>query len=939
MEVDTRDITLTVNGQQRSATVPTRLSLADLLREEFRLTGTHVGCEHGVCGACTVLVDGEAVRSCLMLAVQAAGHRIETVESLAPDQDHLTRLQEQFVQHHGLQCGFCTPGILMTLTAELPHTPAPTEQQVRDMLAGNLCRCTGYQGMVDAVLGRPTTSAEPSSTVSGGYIGKPIPRREDARLLVGKGTFVDDLEMPGVVHAAMVRSPYAHAHIRAINADAARAHEGVLAVITAADVPDLLRPWPARMPSPVPGTTLRVGTRYILPDKVRHAGEVVAVVVAETRALAEDAAELIDVDYEPLPAVASAEAALASNAPLVYEELGDNIGAHITQRVGDPEGAFAEADVVVKDTIRVMRGGSHSMECRGVMARYDESLDSLTVWSATQAPHQVRGMLSFLLDMPEHQIRVIAPPDIGGGFGPKSGVYPEDGLVCWLARHLKRPVKWIEDRHEHFIAAAQEREQVHNIELALSRDGKLLGLRDVFTNDLGIYGALVAPVITMCTVVGPYRIPNIHSEFYAAYTNLPPSGAVRGAGRPQGVLVMERMMDRAAEALRMDPAELRRINLIPPEAFPYPVGMVFRDSAPLTYDSGDYPELLRRALELADYDGARQEQARLREQGQYRGIGIAICVEGVGLGPFEGAVLRLNSRGRVVATIGAPPQGQGYETTIAQIAADAVGVRIEDVDVVTGDTGAIPYGVGSFASRVMANAGPSVLQAGSELKTKIINTAAHLLEASAEDVEIVDGSVQVRGAPRRSVPLHDVARVGNSGRAFGMVMPGGLSVGLEASAYFTPSQAGYSGSCHVCVLDIDPGTGEFNIVRYVVGHDCGNVINPLLVEGQMLGGVAHGLSNALYEEAVFDENGQSLASSFLDYPLPSAREMPRIEMFHLTTPSPINPLGVKGAGEAGTLPVPAAVANAIEDALRPLGGRVTRMPLNPARISDLVHTS
>jgi carbon-monoxide dehydrogenase large subunit len=774
-------------------------------------------------------------------------------------------------------------------------------------------------------------------SVNGGYIGKPMPRREDARLLVGKGTYVDDLEIPGVVQAAMVRSPYAHARIRGINVEAARAYPGVLAVITAENAPDLQRPWPARMPSPVPGTTLRHGVRYTLPDKVRYAGEVVAAVVAETRAIAEDACELVEVDYEPLPPVASAEAALAPGAPLVYEPLGDNIGAHITQRVGDPEQAFAQADVVVKETIRVMRGGSHSMECRGIAARFDESLDAFTVWASTQGPHQLRNMLAYVLDLPEQQIRVIAPPDIGGGFGPKGGFYPEDALVCWAARHLKRPVKWIEDRHEHFIAAAQEREQVHNIELAFSQDGTLLGLRDVFTHDLGIYGALVAPVISMCTVIGPYKVKNIHSEFYATYSNLPPTGAVRGAGRPQAVLVMERMMDRAAEALGMDPAELRMRNLIPPEEFPYEVGMTFRDSAPLTYDSGNYPELLRRALEIAEYDQARQEQARLREQGRYRGIGVAICVEGVGLGPFEGAVVRLNNKGRVVAAIGAPPQGQGYQTTFAQIAADAIGVRYEDVDVVTGDTAAVPYGIGSFASRVIANAGPSMVQAGGELRTKILKIAAHMLEAHAEDLEIVDGEVRVRGAAQQSVSLQEVARLGNAGRAFGMVMPGSLSVGLEASAYFTPSQAGYCGSCHVCILDVDPDSGEFQIVRYVVGHDCGNIINPLLVEGQILGGVAHGLSNALYEEAVFDAEGQSLASSFLDYPLPSAREMPRLEMFHMTTPSPINPLGVKGAGEAGTLPVPAAVANAVEDALRPLGARVTRMPLNPARISDLVH--
>jgi carbon-monoxide dehydrogenase large subunit len=453
-----------------------------------------------------------------------------------------------------------------------------------------------------------------------------------------------------------------------------------------------------------------------------------------------------------------------------------------------------------------------------------------------------------------------------------------------------------------------------------------------------LYGALIAPVISMCTVVGPYKIANIHSEFYAAYTNLPPSGAVRGAGRPQGVLAMERMIDRAAEVLGMDPAELRFRNLIPPDEFPYSVGMIFRDSAPLTYDSGDYPELLRKALELADYPHAReQQQQQLLQQGRYRGIGIAICVEGVGLGPFEGAVVRLNNRGRVVCVTGAPPQGQGYQTAFAQMAADAVGVRYEDVDVVTGDTAAIPYGVGSFASRVTANAGPSVLQAGAELKGKILKVGAHLLEADVEDLEIVDGSVRVRGAPARAIGLDQVARLASSGRGFGMVMPAGVSVGLEASAYFTPLQAGYSGSCHVCILDVDPDTGEVEIVRYVVGHDCGNVINPLIVEGQILGGVAHGLSNALYEEAVFDADGQSLASSFLDYTLPSAREMPRLELFHLTTPSPVNPLGVKGAGEAGTLPVPAAVANAIEDALRPFGVRVNRLPLNPSRISDLVH--
>ncbi len=784
----------------------------------------------------------------------------------------------------------------------------------------------------------PASRPAAARTPKGGYIGAPIPRREDARLLTGRGTFVDDLEMPGVAHAAMVRSPHAHARVRRIDTEAARALPGVLAIVTAEDIADIQKPWPARMPSPVPGTSVRHCVRHTLPvAKVRHAGEVVAVVVAESRALAEDARDLVEVEYEVLPVVATAAAALAPGASLVYEELGDNIAAHIIQRVGHPERAFASADHTLRETFRVMRGGSHSMEGRAVVARYDEALDSFTVWDATQAPHAIRAMLAYLFDLPEHRVRVIAPPDVGGGLGPKTSFYPEEALVCWLARRLRRPVKWIEDRLEHFMSAAQEREQIHTIEIAFTRGGALLALRDVFTHDVGMYGALIAPVITACTVPGPYRIPNIHSEFRAAYTNLPPTAAVRGAGRPQGVLVMERMMDRMAETLGLDPAEVRFRNLIPADAFPYPVGMVFRDGAPLTYDSGDYPELLRRALEIADYPRARREQAELRAQGRHRGIGVAICVEGVGLGPFEGAILRLDSRGRVVVTSGAPPQGQGYQTAFAQIAADMVGVRFEDVDVVTGDTGAIPYGIGSFASRVTANAGPAIAQAGGELRQKILAVAAHLLEAAAADLEIADGAVHVRGLPDRGVPLAQVARLGNGGVAFGMVMPGGLQVGLEASAYFAPSQAGYSASAHVCILDVDPDTGEVAIVRYVVGHDCGNVINPLIVEGQILGGVAHGLSNALYEEAFYDSEGQNLASSFLDYPLPSAREMPRIEMFHLTTPSPINPLGVKGAGEAGTLPVPAAVAGAVEDALRPFGVRVNRMPLNPARISDLIH--
>jgi carbon-monoxide dehydrogenase large subunit len=768
------------------------------------------------------------------------------------------------------------------------------------------------------------------------FVGAPVKRREDGRLLTGRGSFVDDLSIPGVVHAAILRSPHAHARIKRVDLSKARAMLGVISAISGEDL-DLPALAP-RMGSPIPGTELRAAPRRALPrDKVRHVGEAVAVVVAESRYLAEDARDAIEVKYEVLPAIVSPSDGVAPNAPLVWEELGDNIAAHIVQRVGDPDRAFASAPHVLRETFRIVRGGGHSMEGRGLVARYDEALDTFTVWDASQGPYGVRNALANLFGMPEHKIRVISPPDIGGGFGPKGGFYVEEAIIPWLSRHLKRPVKWIEDRYEHFIAAAQERVQVHTTEIAYDDDGRLLALKNVFLHDTGASGILVSPVITSCTVPGPYRIRNIHTEFRAVYTNLQPSGAVRGAGRPQGTFVMERMMDRMAEERGLDPAEVRARNFIQPDEFPYDVGLIFRDSTRQVYDSGNYPGLLRRALEEIDYAGARAEQAKLRAEGRCRGIGIAICVEGVGFGPFEGCVMRLDARGRVVVSESAPPQGQGYQTTFAQIAADAIGVRLEDVEVVTGDTGAVPFGTGSFASRVMANAATAVMQAGSALRERILSLAGFLLEAAAVDLEIEDGRIHVRGANVKSVSLAEVARLGNVGTGFGFSLPAEVKPGLETSSYFAPPQAGYSSSIHACVLDVDPETGVVDIVRYVVGHDCGKLLNPLIVEGQILGGVAHGLSNALYEEAVFDESGQPLASSYLDYVLPSAREMPRVRIFHQESPSPLNPLGVKGAGEAGTLPVTAALAGAVEDALRPFNVRINRIPLNPSRISDLVH--
>jgi carbon-monoxide dehydrogenase large subunit len=767
-----------------------------------------------------------------------------------------------------------------------------------------------------------------------GYIGARVRRREDARLLTGRSRFVDDLELPGVVHAAALRSPHAHARIVAIDTGSARAMEGVLAVVTAADVADIQRPWPVKVPHP----RLRSFPRHALPaDKVRYVGEAVAMVVATSRYLAEDARELIRVAYAPLPPVPSAAAGLAPGAALVHEAAGDNVAAHVVQRTGDVDRALAAADHTLRETFTMIRGGGHSLEGRGVAARYDPALDAFTVWDATQTPHYVRRMLAHLFDLPEDRIRVIAPPDVGGGFGPKASFYGEEALVPWLARHLGRPVKWIEDRWENFVSAAQEREQVHTVEIGFSREGKLLALRDVFLHDQGAYAnnGLQVPNISGTTVPGPYKIPNLHIEYRAVYTTLPPVSAVRGAGRPQGVFVMERLIDRIAATLGLDPAEVRFRNLVQADEFPYRVGLVFRDSSPLTYDSGDYPGLLRRTLARGEYERLRAEQAALRANGRLRGIGLAVYVEGVGLGPFEGAVTRLDSRGKVIVTLAAPPQGQGYQTVYAQIAADALGVRLEDVEVVTGDTAAIPFGIGTFASRVMANAGPSVFQAGRELREKILRVGAHLLEAGPDDLEIAEGRVRVRGFADRTVGLADVARVGN-GAVPGFSMPRGVPAGLDASAYFAPERGGYASGVHLAVVDVDPDTGRVDIVRYVVGHDCGTVVNPLLVEGQIYGGVAHGVGNALYEEAIYDAEGQPLTTSYQDYLLPSASEVPPVEIVHQSTPSPLNPLGVKGAGEAGTIGAPAAIAGAVEDALRPHGVTVTRLPLTPSRIRAMI---
>lgn len=783
--------------------------------------------------------------------------------------------------------------------------------------------------------GSTTQTATPAATGTADaagarhHVGTAMRRREDRRLLTGAGKFLDDLDFGECYEAAILRSPHPAARIRGIDADAARRAPGVLAVFTAAE----LRPILAELPPKVTHPDLNHQPRYaIAVDAVRYVGEAVAVVVADTRHLAEDALELIEVDYEPLASIGSTAQALAGDAPLVHQASTTNVAVHIVQQAGDPDMALQAAPHRLSETYFVNRGGGHSMEGRAVAARPDPATGQLTVWDATQTPHYVRQMLSVLFAMPEEEIRVIAPADIGGGFGPKAQFYGEEAFIPWIALQLGVTVKWVEDRWENFVSATMERSQTHRVEVGFDEDGKLLALKDVFEHDQGAYCVgLQVPNITLSSVPGPYKIPNIHCELIACYTNMVPTSSMRGAGRPQAVVAMERTMDRIAEYLGLEPDEVRRRNLIAADEFPYAVGLLFRDGSPLTYDSGDYPALLQEASRRIGAPGFRQEQADARSMGRHLGIGYAMFVEGSGLGPYEGCRVRLTNGGRILVTLAASPQGQGYETVYAQLAADAIGVDIDLVEVRHGDTSTIPYGQGTFASRVTATAGPAVWEASMAIRGDLVDAAASLLDVDPSDIDVNGLGAHIRSSPDRAVTLADIASVCNVGR-HGMSVRRELPIAIERTAYFKPERAVYSSGINAVVVEVDVETGQVAVVRSVVGHDCGTVLNPLLVEGQVYGGYAHGIGNALYEEALYNAEGQPLAVSYLDYPLPTAMEVVRPELFHIESPSPLNPLGVKGAGEGGLIPVPAAIANAVEDALRPFGARITQLPLTPARV-------
>jgi aerobic carbon-monoxide dehydrogenase large subunit len=768
--------------------------------------------------------------------------------------------------------------------------------------------------------------------------GEPTKRNEDRRLLTGQALFIDDVELPGMLHAAFLRSQVAHARILKIDVSTARRRAGVIACYAADDLGDYWKSGPLLVPPPpIAGMVFNQRTQVPLArDKVRHVGEPLAVVIAESRYLAEDALEDIQVELEQLPAVVDLELALKDAAPLVHEDLPSNVSAHVRQTKGNYAAAAAKADHLVKRRFRYEHGISSPIETRGVVAQWDARAAQMTIWDTTQAPVFVRNGLAGVLGLNERKVRVIAP-FIGGGFGPKIMMfYPEEVLLPWASMRLNRPIKWIEDRLEHFFATTHERGQIHDAEMALSRDGRILGVKDVFLHDGGAYDpyGLTVPINSQCTLLGPYVVPNYDSTFTQVFTNLTLVTPYRGAGRQHGVFVMERLLDIAAHEMGIDPAEIRRRNLIPPDAFPYDNEIIYQDFQPLQYDSGNYEPVLDMALEAIGYQAFRQEQVAARLEGRHIGIGLACYVEGTGIGPYEGAKVQVQSNGKVSVATGIGTQGQGHFTVLAQIAADQLGVAVTEVDVVTGDTDQFYWGAGTFASRGAVVAGNAVNEASKAVRKKALKLASDLFECAEQDLVLEDGKISIVGIPEKFVSLGELAQQANPMR--GAVQPG-TEPGLESTQYFGPARGATANGVHAMVVEVDPQTFDLKILKYVVVHDCGTVINPMILAGQIHGGVAQGIGNAFYEKLAFDEQGQLQNASLADYLLPTALDVPRMQLGHTVTKSPLNPMGIKGAGEAGAIPVGALFAQAIEDALdlRRRGVELLEIPLSPSRLFEL----
>ena len=779
------------------------------------------------------------------------------------------------------------------------------------------------------------TPVKPEVGVKANGIGARMRRVEDEAFLRGRGRFVDDIPMPGMLHAAFLRSPHAHARLNRINTSRARNYPGVQGVFTFNDIrPHLPHD---HIPLALPSAAIRFDAAPLplARDELTYVGEPIAVVLATNRAMAEDAVRLIEIDATPLPAVVDSVTGLAPGAPRARLDCPDNLVARHLLSYGDIETAFAQAAVKIPLRFHLHKGLGGSIETRAVLARFDPAENVLTVWDGTQMPHRARTILAAALGLSESELRLIAP-DVGGGFGPKAVFHPEELVIPLVARLLQQPVKWIEDRSENFTATAAEREQVWDMKVACDADGRLRGIRGAMIHDHGAntpYGVAL-PYNALTNMIGPYVLPACHVTASLCLTNLTPAAPTRGAGRPQGTFVMERLLDRVAAILGLPRDEIRRRNLIPATNMPYATEVRQRDGSRMVYDSGDYPECQRRALILSGWNEFESRRQKARESGRLIGIGLCNYVEATGRGPFESASVRIGPSGRIVVTTGATAQGQGLKSMLAQIVAEIFTVTPQSIQVVDGDTAASPLGLGAFASRQAVTAANAVNQAARGVATKAREAAATILNVAANDLELSAGKLRGRGMQGVEISLADIAKA--LAGTPGMALPGNLAPGLFESVDFQPAGLAYTNGTHICEVEVNIVTGNISILRYVVVHDCGRMINPLLVEGQILGAVAHGIGATLLEHMRYDEAGQPLTTTFADYLLPGADSVPRIEIHHMESPSPLNPLGVKGAAESGTIGAPAAIVSAVEDALRDYQVTITDLPLTPARVLALI---
>ncbi len=772
-------------------------------------------------------------------------------------------------------------------------------------------------------------------------VGARVPRLEDPRLLTGQGSYVDDHRPTGMLYAAFLRTPYAHARLVRIDTTAAGALPGVAAVLTGEDIARSSKP--VRAGSRMPAYKVTSFPPLAL-GKVRYAGEAVVMVAAESRYVAEDALEQVVVEYEPLPAVGTMDAALAPGAPVLHAEAGDNLLLAREFARGDVDAALARAHLVVRERFRFHRHAAVCMENRGALAEYATGTGLLTLRSSAQCPGLVRDVLADLLELPEHLVRVVAT-DVGGGFGAKASLYPEEIAVCVMARRLGRPVKWIGDRREDLLATTQAWDEVVEAELGLTADGTIVGLRAEVMADVGAYSiypwtAGIEPVQTISFLPGPYRVDHYRGRARGIATCKAPMGPYRGVGRPPAVFVMEGLLDRAARRLGLDPTEIRARNFIRAEDFPY------KSPSGIVWDKASFSETLQRSREALGWDAARAEAAQARAAGRWVGVGVASYVELTGIGSAisvspgmpvptgtEAATVRMDPSGTVTAVFGIASHGQGLETTLAQVVADELGVPLAAVRVLHGDTALSPYGTGTYASRSAVLAGGAGILASRDVREKLLRIAGHLLEADPADLVLQDGHVTVRGVADRRVSVRDVAKA-----AYGGVrrLPRGLEPGLEATRFYDPYYGTASNATHMAVVEVDRGTFGVRILRYLVTEDCGRIINPLVVDGQVHGGVAQGVGAALLEEMVYDGEGQLLTSTLMDYLLPTASEVPAMEVHHVETPSPTALGGFRGMGEGGTIGAPAVLANAIADALRDLGVEINELPITPERLFRLV---